>query len=312
VLAPNKGPGVMRETKSTAILPKLDDTVFRQRLSNIMTDNKYDRKLKGRSRGRLDMTRLSKVPTGSTSIFTQKQSRQNKLYNVVLVVDQSGSMNHSDAYEDEFGNWREGKRRIVHAADVATFIAKSAMGLNVNLAILGFNHYQYVYKHFDKPVLDYTKLHNGLVSRIDEGGGCNHDYDAIGRAYKMLKGRQGKNIVLFISDGQPATCGHVDRFIQDPQMYLRDRGSELIAYTNGRGERLEMFIDLESSKQGAEWRNKRSSLNHLVRTHEQLATTIGIGIQTTCWQCPENVTVDDIDDMKPKVIDILQRKIKRG
>jgi hypothetical protein len=70
----------------------LTDAVFRQQLKNIMIDNAFDRRVRGRKRGKLDMKSLYKVPAKRENIFTLKEARKNKRYNVLLLVDESGSM----------------------------------------------------------------------------------------------------------------------------------------------------------------------------------------------------------------------------
>ena len=56
----------------------LKDETFKSRLKSIMQDNKFDRMLPGRRKGKLDMNRLAKVETGSTSVFKKKKKQQRK------------------------------------------------------------------------------------------------------------------------------------------------------------------------------------------------------------------------------------------
>lgn len=293
-------------------LPVLDDTVFRSRLSSIMTDNKYDRTVRGRTRGKLDMTRLFKAQTRSNSIFTQKQARKNKQYNIVLVVDESGSM------IDE---------RIEQAADTAVFLAKNFVGLNVDLAILGFNHFQYLHKDFGKRINDYEQLKSDIVHRAhDRGNGCTHDFDAIDRAYKLLANKKGQNFVVFISDGYPGSCGWVDA-VCDPHHPMSKVYKEVL---EGKAEEEDIRVKSRYVKEGNEkaelimWtdttvsnrtrfdRNDIKQFHHLIKANEHIADTIGIGIQRDCVQVPHNFTVNNIEDMKPKILEAVKKKIKRG
>lgn len=295
--APGKSLGNNEAAASDERVPKMDDNVFRARLSSIMTDNKYDRRVRNRTRGKLDMTRLFKVPTKAQSVFTQKLERKNKRYNVVLVVDESGSM-HGD--------------KIVKAADIAVFLAKHFTGLNLDLEIVGFNHYIYTHKNFGSKVKDYAKLKNDIIDRVHIGGGCNHDYDALAYAYKSLAGRNGQNFVIFISDGAPVTCNLIDEIKDDDKRMeqIRDQYGEFLQYKKG-GETYSLWFDPHTHLPAHE-KDKRKHLNHLVEANKNLATTVGIGIRTECWQVPDNFIANSLDEMKPLILSAIKKKVRRG
>lgn len=314
----------------------VDDNVFRARLSSIMTDNKYDRRVKGRRRGKLDMTRLFKVKAKSESVFTRKESRKNKNYNIVLVVDESGSMRGTN---------------IQRAGEICTFLAKSIHGLNVNLAVVGFNHFVMVHKEFDETV-DFDKMHKEIVKRAtSEGSGCNHDYDALSKAYDMLKGRDGENIVIFMSDGAPATCtiatnlGMAIKYPENPvysdwlpvakviksgKKYRELTGQEVADLDSLGGHYKAEYFTLRKPKEAGKKqdyemyyqnfdgpvedhnRDTKIKLNALVVNNESLAQTIGIGIKTESWQVPDNFSVKSVEEMKPLLLQVLNKKIRRG
>lgn len=248
------------------------DSVFLAKLNNIMNDNQFDRRLKGRSRGKLDMTRLYKAETGSTSVFTQKSLRKNKKYNVVLVVDESGSMEGS---------------KIETAGMVTQFLATHLDKVpGVNLAVLGFNHFQRLHKDFDQKI-DLTTLKDSVMKAIESGAGHNADYNALERAYDLLKGRDGRNLVIFMSDGHPATGGN--------DMPCCDGGAKY-REINGR------IVDVDNIP----------VVNALVRHNEKLAKTVGVGILVETNQVPHNITARGLAALKPQIIDILSKEIKRG
>lgn len=255
---------------------KLKDNAFKAQLTSVMTDNKFDRVQRGRTKGKIDMTRLYKVKAKSNAVFTQKMSRKGKNYNVVLVLDESGSMVRGG--------------RIQKAAEAVLTIAKGFEG-QVNIAIVGFNHFIVEHKGFDEPVGDYQALFKKMVWRASDGyesgAGCNHDYDALDYAYNMLKGREGENLVLFMSDGEPATCDGDDPYIGASRY---------------------------KAKTKLTWHEKDeiSHLHHLIKANAELATTIGLGIETKSWQVPDNVQASNASQMKPILVDILRKKIKRG
>lgn len=243
---------------SPPVPPKpISDQVFRQQLSSIMTDNKFDRIVKNRRRGKLDMTRLPKVQTGSQSVFTQKQARKNKEYNVVIVVDESGSMRD------------EGKREV--AGEAIAFLAAHMDNL-VDLAVVGFNSRLRVHKEFGVRVPG-----NLAMDIIHSTTGATNSYEALERAYKMLAGKPGNNMVLFMSDGSPGSSGH--------------RCGEC-------GGDYEHHDNLEN-------------IQKFVRSHTEI-TTIGFGIKYGAREIPDNVTINNLEELKPRLLEQLQRTIQRG
>lgn len=186
------------------------DPVFKARLMSVMTDNRYDRKLKGRKRGSLDMHRLYKGQVGATNIFTQKKERKGKEYNIMLLVDESGSM---------VG------QALDEAANLVEYLAQNVENphLNIKLGVMGFQSFYVHHKRLDEKVESYQKLKMQIYK--SSGGGTN-DYPALKAAYKELKGRKGTNIVIMVSDGG----GH-----SHTEMHKLVHSNEDIATTIGVG-----------------------------------------------------------------------------
>jgi cobalamin biosynthesis protein CobT len=242
----------------------MKDPAFHARLKSIMLDNKYDRRLRGRPRGKLDMTKLYKVPTHSRSVFTQKQARKGKQYNIVLLVDESGSM-------------VDGSKSTI-AAECAVFLAKAFEGLNLNLSIIGFNQSITVIKEFDKSV-DLNHVYNAIrTMNFGYGYIYNNDYDALNRAYHMLnKAPSGKNIVIMLSDGEPASTEDVQ--------YIDIDGEE---EKSSRYEVNDLYYYEKDTEE---------HLHALVHANDYRATSIGIGITEGGWQIPNNFVVEDVHDL---------------
>lgn len=259
---------------------RLDDPAFRARLSSIMLDNKYDRRLRGRTRGKLDMTRLFKAPTLARNLFTKKEARRGKQYNVVLLVDESGSMRDSDK------SWV--------AAECAVFLAKAFEGINVNVAIIGFNEYITVRKEFTQPC-DYDRVYQAIgTMNFRRGEGWNYDYEAMERAYAMFDhAPEGKNILIMLSDGQPAP-GATGKMI----------------YVNAKGQ-VEHPIRHPHTLSREET-EERTHLHHLVKANAHRVDSFGIGILEGGWQIPNHEVVKDLNELKPTIIKVLKRKITRG
>jgi len=287
-------------TDAPEVAEMMTDNVFRARLSSIMTDNMYDRVTRGKTRGKLDMKRLWKAHVGATNLFTQKQSRKNKEYNVVLLVDESGSMSGP---------------KIEMAADVACFLARAFEGINLNLAIIGYNHFVMVHKDFNETVKDYKMLHNTIRANANSGpAGWNNDYDAMAFAYKLFaKEAKGQNFLIMLSDGAPASSGSIDHVLKHPEDLKPaiDEKKEWAYFKDLSGKEHHFYTDT-SSHLTRHQRDERRHLNALVHANAETVDTIGIGIHSDCWQVPNHIREDNLDKLKPVLLKEIQKKIKRG
>lgn len=286
------------EDDNTDLKPTMEDSVFRARLSSIMIDNMYDRRLKGRTRGKLDMRRLWKAHVGATNLFTQKMARKNKEYNIVLLVDESGSM--------------QGEK-IEQAAEIATFLAATFEGLNLNLAIVGFNHYIHLHKDFDEKVKDYNLLQETIFQGPNFGGNENFDYEAMSYAYRMFRHRtKGQNFLIMLSDGEPTEDKIIDHVLKNPrELEQAIKAHESWAWVEDySGKEQTLWVDT-STKLTAGQRNQIKNFHALVHANPNV-TSIGIGIQSNNWQMPNHIRENNLDKLKPVLLKEIQKQIKRG
>lgn len=250
----------------------MNDSVFRQRVQSVMTDNMYERRVRGRTRGDLDMRSLYKVGAGSKNVFSQKMAKKGKMYNIVLLVDESGSM----------GRHGWGAYKIDKAAECATYLASQFSGLNINVAVVGFNAVINVHKDFNQTV-DMKAMQQDIEDAANGDGkylevrnetiSCNHDYDGIAEAYKMLYGMKGTNLVIALSDGKP-NC---------------DLGGNHYDYT----------------------KHDFNKIKALIHDNERVAKTIGIGVLYDAEQFPTRILVNDLDGLKTGVAAVLKKEIRR-
>jgi len=184
----------------------MENRVFEAKIKNVMTDNMYDRVIANKRKGKLDSNRLYKVATGAETVFKQKQERKGKHYNVVLLIDQSGSMHCDWGRED----------KIDLCADLTSYIAKVLDRNSVNIAIIGFNNEIREYKSFEKKIKTQAEVRKALIYDVKRGKDnkyghstlhCNHDYDALETAYKLLGKKKGTNLLMVFSDGRPSCDG---------------------------------------------------------------------------------------------------------
>lgn len=258
------------------------DNAFDSRLSSIMTDNKYDRRLRGRTRGKLDMTNLYKVPMNRETVFTQKQARKNKKYNVIIIVDTSGSMNHVT----------KGTMRSQVAAEATAFLVDTLQRIGIDTGVIQFNRDVFPLKELTEDFNPHQiKLLRKQLSRPTND---NNDYQALSAGLHMLKGREReKNIILFLSDGEPAGGGAKERTMDT-----------LLG-------KKKTYIDHDAANKGI-WEGSRSDFPPLVERIKRVAVPIGIGIQSTCWQAGKNFRIDNLAQLKPQLVKILERNIQRG
>lgn len=253
------------------------DSAFRQRLQSIMTDNKYDRHLKGRKKGKIDHRALWRAQTGVNNVFSQKLARKNKDYSIVLIIDQSGSM--QDAYipanvknellamrsispSEYLSRYNKVKRQHSlqsYASAVVLFLLNHFEKLNIELAVIGFGTDSLIHKTFEQDIADQQQK-DILVGKLKMNLGGTYLPSALSNAYQLLKHKRN-GLVIIISDGDTG-------------------GKEVV--------------------------------ERLVRAN-RLTPTFGIGLMGLKISCiPKSVTVNNIEQLKPEVIKYLRKHIKRG
>lgn len=185
-------------------LKVITDKVFQARLRNVMKDNAYDRRVRGRKRGKLDMKSLYKVPAKVENVFTLKEARKNKHYNVVLMVDQSGSMFNGDNWDYNSMMGGHGKGSLIDtAADCATFLAKSLDKADIDYAVIGYDSSYRWHKTIEQTATD-DKLNKLKYDITNTGGGGTALVDPLKAVFNKLKRTpEYQNIVICISDGEP-------------------------------------------------------------------------------------------------------------
>lgn len=286
---PGYGAGVADDTPPPTTKHKsgfVEDPAFRARLQSIMTDNMYDRWVKGRKRGKLDMNRLYKGMTGSSTLFTKREERKGKRYYIMLVVDVSGSMEGS---------------KVVEAAKTACYLGQHFEKLNIHLGILSFNHYIQLHKDFTEKFdrKDWKRLYSKLINRASDGGNsCNHDYDAMAKAYDLLRRQDdGTKLMVLISDGHPATCF---------------TGNNATPYKKAGEPKYTQHYDGSKGRISRGQKDAKHRLRKLVHDNKRHVESVAIGIHTDSDQVPDHIRADSIDQLKPLLLDVLRRKIRRG
>lgn len=281
----NKIDKVLSSMKDVTGVPEklkdvIKDPAFRARLSSVMLDNKYDRRLRGRTRGKLDMTRLHKAPTMARNLFTQKQSRRGKNYNVTILLDQSGSMIGS---------------KIARAAESIMLVAHSFDKLNINLSVIGFtSSYAKVYKDWEDK-LDMDDLYRKV--KIASGG--NADYDAMHFALDRFKqAPDGENVFIMMSDGIPS----------DSDMYVYS--SMGYGFSDSKGKPVK-FTTHDSMAVPGGSKLRAEAFHKLVKSYPDVHS-VGIGILEGGWQVPEHDVIHNIENLKRVLVKLLSSKIKRG
>lgn len=187
------------------------DPAFMAKLNNIMNDNQFDRRLRGRTRGKLDLTRLYKAETGSQSVFAQKLQRRNKNYNVALVIDQSGSM-FTNGTDVGYRKVYDDNTPIGLVGTIAQFLAQHFDKIpGMDLMVTGFGSNFMDHKRFGE-----TSELNHIRSRVTGwGGGGTVPYPALKHTYEQLaRLDKGTNIVLFLTDGEVSDPGAVKTLIK--------------------------------------------------------------------------------------------------
>ena len=254
----------------------MNDSVFQKKLLSVMKDNLYDRVIPKRKAGKLDFNNLWRVHVGAKNVFQSKQERKNKEYNLVICLDESGSMAR--------------KEKLYKAKEILKFLTGALDRAGVNFAVIGYNCNVTVHKKFDERVTP-----DDMMDRVDENynsktihhvtkklttcnASCgNHDFLALKTSMDLLKERKHGKILLMLSDGNPSCdypqdCGYLQEL------------------------------------------HKTSRLKELVLKNQDVIS-VGVSVLHAVHLDQifnDVVEVNDTEEFKDKIVDILNRKIKRG
>lgn len=201
--------------------------VFAGAVNSILTDNKYDRFVGNKKRGKINFNDLAKIGY-SEKIFKKKEARKNKDYSVLILCDASGSMGESDSY---------GKSRYDVVAESIEFLTEALGKTPVKFAIWSFAGVVLTVKDFDqemKGVEASAKYlsHRGDCSvcshceiigmwedhvcpnchRMNRTSNASYNCDglALHLALEEIKTRKGEKIIIVLSDGEADAISFYD------------------------------------------------------------------------------------------------------
>lgn len=169
---------------------------FKRKITSILKDNMQKRPGGNRTSGDLNFKRLYKIPGGNNRVFQKREHISKKQYNVVLVIDCSGSMSGEPAQI---------------AATCASLICRDFQDL-VRLKIKTFNSRDTVVKEFDEKfkAASLIKPRDMIIKECNSPHtGTNHDWYAVMLADQDARQERGEKMIITISDAEPC-CGGID------------------------------------------------------------------------------------------------------
>lgn len=196
--------------------------VLATKINSVLQDNKFDRFVSGKTRGKLDFTSLSKIAY-SPKVFKKREARQNKDYKIIILVDASGSMNG-----DKAENCAKGLRLISDALE-KTDLEYALWSFNADiLSLKDFNEKQPekleelyhnhlrnrllmicskclgVYGTYDVEERKQCLVCGQSTKYISENKSCWYNADglALHLAQEKLDTVSGKHIIVVLSDGE--------------------------------------------------------------------------------------------------------------
>lgn len=195
--------------------------VLATKIGGILTDNKFDRYVGGKTRGKLDFAGLAKIAY-SDKIFKKKEARKNKDYKVIVLADASGSMYGSRARNTglalELLNEALSKTDVEYAlwsfnGDILSLkdfkekaTPKDAVK-NLYSKHLGHRRTYFCFDcniafgTFERGYLPCPSC-SKVTDRSNRGSSYNADGLALHLAIEALEKLSGEHIVIMLSDGQ--------------------------------------------------------------------------------------------------------------
>ena len=279
--------------------------VLATKIGGILTDNKFDRFVGGKTRGKLDFSALSKIGY-SSKVFKQKEARKNKDYKVIVLADASGSM-----YGDRAHN--TGKAlELLNDALQKTDVDYALWSFNADILSLkdfeekpkskGDTESLY-HKHLEERDVYYCESCDvtfGSFNRYsdekcpscgedtderEDGCGYNADGLALHLALETIQKLSGQHIIVMLSDGQ-ADCNP----------YFSDKVAYMV-------------------KDGVRYRDMRISLVAKKAIHEGvILCSIGIQNDSVLKHYPKEntIVVNSSNQVGDSLIKLISKHIKRG
>lgn len=161
---------------------------FEKELRRTLQHERESESIPGQRAGRPDMQSLWKLGYGESRVFTNERDPEEKDYNVVLLLDRSGSMGGDHGQE-----WI-----VDEVESVAAGLSIALENLGVKTAILGVGRDVYLEKAFGET----TENAKGRVCR-DHSDGSTPLATALELAEDQLERRQGTPLVFSLTDGMP-------------------------------------------------------------------------------------------------------------
>jgi len=165
---------------------------FRRKLQSILKDNAVHRTVANKLYGDLDFKKLYRITT-TAKVFSRTDAIDKKQYNILLLVDASGSMH---------------KAKMLTAVKAMITLTRDFQA-EVALEVALFNTHYKTLKKFDEkiPVEELLAFGDISFSHLRLYGHNNHDHIALKEAGKRLLRRKGQKILLVLSDGAPSCDG---------------------------------------------------------------------------------------------------------
>lgn len=249
---------------------------FRLNLERALRHNRALSYTRGRIRGQLDMKSkaLTNVARGSRTVYKQRDRLNKNGYNIMFLVDCSGSM--------------AGAKMNLTNQVLLNLLPTLQKIDGVNTAVVEFQTF-----------IRWRKFwHTKEYKQVLEGQAGNSDYDALDYAFKEgFKGAPPncQNILIMLSDGEPSDSGL--RYIAD--------------MTNGHEERIrteEWRVSLSESSDKYLCPRIASMVQR--ESTRRGIKAFGIGILHGGAQIPEHKVIKNLDELEPTLIGYLRKEIR--
>lgn len=292
------------------------NSAFLLKLKSIMLDNKYDRIVRNRKRGKLDDKSLFKVALNRNNVFKKKSERAGKEYNIVICVDQSGSM-HSN-------------NKMQTASELAEFLVKTFEKVgNIKIGLVGFNAIISEYKSINKHLGREFMKSGSLKKKIFKDSNASYDPDNPDNRFEPFW-----NEIIYGYEGKDAYFVKPDKFNKDRWggrqtskyslgHYNRDYDAIDFGYHILKDKKNPFLIVLSDGQPAGDsyrgWNNidkmkdNKSHIRSFVKKHKNIKTW-GVGILDNSVESiyPDFAVVGNIATLCPTVLSYFKKHIKRG